>query len=245
MIVGPLFPTLGRAACTVPRIFNINRLHSSSRVTPAPVHSRVYANMTINNSLADDQIKIPVCSSRVVNDIKHNFPLQSHSLEIPECDDDPQVRELYRPFILDEKMDWISDLELEGVMEMAESNMRETGERLKILVLYGSLRQRLVLPCIQLAVLKLQVMGGDLFFSRSYSRLVAYEAARILFRLGCDVRIYNPQGLPMKDDVQHAHTKVQEIRAMSLWSDGHVWVSPEQHGNLVSFSNGLRAWCPL
>lgn len=73
---------------------------------------------------------------------------------------------------------------------------------------------------------------------RSYSRLLAYEAARILFRLGCDVRVYDPAGLPQKDDVQHTNRKVQELRQLSKWSDGHVWVSPEQHGNLV------RLWKP-
>lgn len=68
----------------------------------------------------------------------------------------------------------------------------------------------------------------------SYSRLLAFEASRILFRLGCDVRMYDPSGLPVKDDVQHSHPKVQELRDLSKWSDGHVWISPEQHGNLVS-----------
>jgi hypothetical protein len=29
------------------------------------------------------------------------------------------------------------------------------------------------------------------------------------------------------------HPKVQELRELSKWSDGHVWVCPEQHGNLV------------
>lgn len=72
------------------------------------------------------------------------------------------------------------------------------------------------------------------FPDRSYSRLLAYEASRILFRLGCDVRIYDPSGLPQKDDVQHSHPKVQELRELSKWSDGHVWISPEQHGTLVS-----------
>jgi len=38
----------------------------------------------------------------------------------------------------------------------------------------------------------------------------------------------------VKDDVQHDHEKVQELRNLSRWSDGHFWVSPEQHGNLVS-----------
>lgn len=68
---------------------------------------------------------------------------------------------------------------------------------------------------------------------RSYSRLLAFECSRILFRLGADVRVYNPSDLPVKDDVQHQHPKVQELRELSKWSDGHVWVSPEQHGNLV------------
>jgi hypothetical protein len=69
---------------------------------------------------------------------------------------------------------------------------------------------------------------------RSYSRLLAFECSRILWRLGADVRVYDPSGLPVKDDVQHQHPKVQELRELSKWSDGHVWVSPEQHGNLVS-----------
>lgn len=67
----------------------------------------------------------------------------------------------------------------------------------------------------------------------SFSRLLAFEASRILFRLGCDVRVFDPTGLPVKDDVQHNHHKVQELRDLSRWSDGHVWVSAEQHGNLV------------
>jgi len=69
---------------------------------------------------------------------------------------------------------------------------------------------------------------------RSYSRLLAFECSRILWRLGADVRVFDPSGLPVKDDVQHQHPKVQELRELSKWSDGHVWVSPEQHGNLVS-----------
>lgn len=77
--------------------------------------------------------------------------------------------------------------------------------------------------------------------ARSYSKLLAFEASRILFRLGCDVRVYNPNGLPVKDDVQQNHPKVQELRDLSRWSDGHVWISPEQHGALVSIS--LMASC--
>jgi hypothetical protein len=83
----------------------------------------------------------------------------------------------------------------------------------------------------------LSACSMKLILCRSYSRLLAFEASRILFRLGCDVRMYDPSGLPVKDDTQHSHRKVQELRDLSKWSDGHVWISPEQHGNLVSTSH--------
>lgn len=135
------------------------------------------------------------------------------SLAIPGGEDDITLRTKYRPFLLRGDVaenDWIAKLELDTALQLTQTDMQRThGNRLKVLVLYGSMRER------------------------SYSRLLAYECARILHRLGCDVRVYDPSGLPMKDDVQHDHPKVQELRGMSKWSDGHVWVSPEQHGNIV------------
>jgi arsenic resistance protein ArsH len=59
------------------------------------------------------------------------------------------------------------------------------------------------------------------------------------------VRVYNPQGLPVKDDEQHGHPKVQELRDLSRWSDGHFWVSPEQHGNLAAVFKNQIDWIPL
>lgn len=134
------------------------------------------------------------------------------SLALSLNEDDPVTRQKYRPFILpnDAAKDWVSALELTTALDMAKENLRLTNERLRVLVLYGSLRRR------------------------SYSRLVAFEASRILHRLGCDVRIFNPEGLPVKNDSDIGHAKVQELRELSNWSDGHIWVSPEQHGNLVS-----------
>jgi len=136
------------------------------------------------------------------------------SFPIHASDDDPELRRRYRPFLLDDKIsssDWIMNLELATAAKMVETEILSQGkDRLRVLVLYGSLR------------------------SRSYSKLLAYEASRILFRLGCDVRVYDPSGLPVKDDQQHDHPKVQELRELSKWSDGHVWVSPEQHGNLAT-----------
>lgn len=85
----------------------------------------------------------------------------------------------------------------------------------------------------------------DTLSYRSYSKFLSYEIARILFRLGCDVRIYDPHGLPVKDDVAHDHPKVQELRQLSRWSDGHFWVSPEQHGNLTAVFKNQIDWIPL
>lgn len=140
------------------------------------------------------------------------FDTSFQSLALSSIEDDPDTRQKYRPFLLSEDSteDWVNKLDLAGVMNIAEDNLRATNERLRVLVLYGSLRRR------------------------SYSRLVALEASRILFRLGCDVRVFDPEGLPVKNDTDTNHPKVQELRELSHWSNGHVWVSPEQHGNLVS-----------
>lgn len=148
------------------------------------------------------------------------------TLAIPEEDDDHEIRSRYREgFLLNQsitKADWISKLELSTVLQLSEANLKQSdNDRLRVLVLYGSLR------------------------GRSYSRLLAYEASRILHRLGCDVRVYDPAGLPVKDDVQHGHPKVQELRELSKWSDGHVWVSPEQHGNLTAVFKNQIDWIPL
>ncbi|OJJ36944.1 hypothetical protein ASPWEDRAFT_38609 [Aspergillus wentii DTO 134E9] len=144
------------------------------------------------------------------------------SFAIPEAQDDQAIRQKYRPFILNDTNtnDWINNLELTTVLDMVETNL-QTSDRPKVLVLYGSLR------------------------ARSYSRLVAFEASRILFRLGCDVRVFNPDGLPVKNDTDHTHPKVQELRDLSIWSDGHVWVSPEQHGNLTAVFKNQIDWIPL
>jgi hypothetical protein len=154
MNTSPLLSSLHLATNTIRRILNLNRF----AVLFPPFQSGAYTNMAINGCLADDQSKTSTRSGRPVAHVKHDTLVGSFSLAIPEWDDDLHIRELYRPFILDETKDWISDLELEEVMHMAEGNIRETGERLKILVLYGSLRQRLVLPVSSAPLVKLHAI---------------------------------------------------------------------------------------
>lgn len=91
----------------------------------------------------------------------------------------------------------------------------------RILLLYGSLRER------------------------SYSRFLAEEAARLLQRMGAETRIFDPRDLPLPDSVPADHPKVAELRALSQWSEGQVWVSPERHGTITGILKCQIDWLPL
>jgi arsenic resistance protein ArsH len=91
----------------------------------------------------------------------------------------------------------------------------------KILLLYGSLRER------------------------SFSRLLAEEAARLLQTMGCETRFFNPSGLPLPDDAPDTHPKVVELRELCTWSEGMVWSSPERHGAMTGIMKTQIDWIPL
>ena len=91
----------------------------------------------------------------------------------------------------------------------------------RILLLYGSLRQR------------------------SFSRLLAEEAARVLRHLGAETRFFHPSGLPLPDDAADDHPKVVELRALCQWAEGMVWSSPERHGAMTGIMKAQIDWIPL
>ena len=91
----------------------------------------------------------------------------------------------------------------------------------RILILYGSLREV------------------------SYSRLLAHEARRLLEHFGCEVCLFDPKGLPLPDEAPPSHPKVQELRELSEWSEGQVWVSPERHGAMSGIMKSQIDWIPL
>ena len=91
----------------------------------------------------------------------------------------------------------------------------------RILVLYGSLRQR------------------------SFSKLASEEASRLLRWYGCEVRTFDPAGLPLPDAADADHPKVQELRELAQWSEGMLWVSPERHGSMTSIMKAQIDWIPL
>lgn len=95
------------------------------------------------------------------------------------------------------------------------------GHRPRILLLYGSLRER------------------------SYSRFLTLEAQRLLDAFGAETRIYHADGLPLPEDASAEHPKVAELRAAMLWSEGQVWTSPERHGAMSAVMKAQIDWIPL
>ena len=91
----------------------------------------------------------------------------------------------------------------------------------RILLLYGSLRKR------------------------SFSRLLTFEAQRLLNALGAETRVFNPEGLPLPDGHPEDHPKVQELRDLAAWSEGMVWTSPERHGAMTDIMKAQIDWIPL
>ncbi|RZI77232.1 MAG: arsenical resistance protein ArsH [Variovorax sp.] len=91
----------------------------------------------------------------------------------------------------------------------------------RILMLYGSARER------------------------SFSRLLTYEAARLLTALGAEVRVFDPRGLPLPDDAPPAHPKVAELVTLATWAEGMVWTSPERHGAMTGILKAQIDWIPL
>jgi arsenical resistance protein ArsH len=80
---------------------------------------------------------------------------------------------------------------------------------------------------------------------RSFSRLLTFEAARLLEAMGAETRVFNPSGLPQADDAPDSHPKVQELRELVLWSEGQVWCSPERHGAMTGVFKTQIDWVPL
>lgn len=91
----------------------------------------------------------------------------------------------------------------------------------RFLLLYGSLREH------------------------SFSRFLTEEAARILEHFGGEVRIFDPRELPMVGSVTEDHPKVVELRELCLWSESHVWCSPERHGTVSAVLKNQIDWIPL
>ena len=67
----------------------------------------------------------------------------------------------------------------------------------------------------------------------------------MLRMMGAETRIFDPRELPVTNSVPKEHPKVQELRALSLWSEGQVWCSPEVHGAITGVFKNQIDWLPL
>ena len=100
-------------------------------------------------------------------------------------------------------------------------NTEQVSHKPKVLLLYGSLRER------------------------SFSRLMTEEAALVLSKLGAETKTFNPTGLPLPDDAEPTHPKVAELRDLVSWSEAMVWCSPERHGAMTGIMKAQIDWIPL
>jgi len=100
-------------------------------------------------------------------------------------------------------------------------NSEQVSHKSKVLLLYGSLRER------------------------SFSRLMTEEAALVLSKLGAETKTFNPTGLPLPDDAEPTHPKVAELRDLVSWSEAMVWCSPERHGAMTGIMKAQIDWIPL
>jgi arsenic resistance protein ArsH len=113
------------------------------------------------------------------------------------------------------------DKSLLDVPSLDKMSISPAAHKPRILLLYGSLRER------------------------SFSRLVIEESARLLQAFGAETRIFNPDGLPQPDTDNQTHPKVKELVESMIWSEGQVWCSPERHGSMTSIFKSQIDWVPL
>ncbi|KAI6255903.1 hypothetical protein MCOR28_002256 [Pyricularia oryzae] len=190
------------------------------------------------------------------------------SFAISKDADEPDIRRRYRPFLLDEAdegSDWVAQLELSTALKMVESEIISRGQpRLRILVLYGSIRNRSVSPFYRFCTLEPHLtaaQGVCVGACKSVASVLAIatntnthtahfpayyptnalESCSVLAAMSACTTLRACH----KRMMCSTHPKVQELRELSKWSDGHVWISPEQHGNLTGIFKQQIDWIPL
>ena len=119
-------------------------------------------------------------------------------------------------------VDNLPALQREYLLSSPASGLGKVNPPPRILLLYGSLRER------------------------SFSRFAVEEAARLLQLFGAETRIFDPSDLPLPDQVKgDDHPAVHELRELSMWSEGQVWCSPERHGQISGIMKAQIDHLPL
>lgn len=113
------------------------------------------------------------------------------------------------------------DTELVDIPTIDKLTITASTHAPRILLLYGSLRER------------------------SYSKLLTLEAERLLQMMGAETRVFDPHGLPLPDGADADDPKVRELFQLMMWSEGQVWTSPERHGAMTGVMKSQIDWIPL
>jgi arsenic resistance protein ArsH len=115
------------------------RAHSAFVLRPKRPFNRLMSttmNGDLNNTAAE-RLRTEIATDPAYNGL---------SLAITASEDDAKIRSTYRGFLLDDKdasEDWVAALELSTILKMVDTQvLQRGGDRLKILVLHGSMRQR-------------------------------------------------------------------------------------------------------
>jgi arsenic resistance protein ArsH len=118
--------------------------------------------------------------------------------------------------------DYLPALDRSFVIDKPAVGLGEDQPPPRVLLLYGSLRER------------------------SFSRLAVEEAARVLAFFGAETRVFDPSDLPLPDQIKgDDHPAVHELREHALWSEGMVWCSPERHGQITGIMKAQIDHLPL
>lgn len=109
-------------------------LHTSHRQLSIMSNNRAHGDLNNTEVMRETNFLVP------------DPAYDGKSLAIKEQDDNTGIRTRYRPFITSPEVtssDWIAKSELSTALKISEADMEATGgNRVKILVLYGSLRER-------------------------------------------------------------------------------------------------------
>lgn len=116
--------------------FHHSTFFSSANMPTIETHAMASSSGDLNNTQA----------ARTFVELEPDLSYLGRTLATPSSEDAEEIREAYRPFVLDDEIssnDWVAKLELSTAMRMVEQELKSTGgDRLKVLVLFGSMRSR-------------------------------------------------------------------------------------------------------
>lgn len=148
-------------------------LHTSLRrkvANPKPILWAPYPTAAVTRSMATNSNSIVHGDLNNTEVLRQTVALPpdpayfQKSLAIPVDEDDKSVRTDLRPFLLPDEVagnDWVSKLELSTALKMAEDDIQRTGgDRLKVMVLYGSLRSRWVNSHLNIRIVSAADISG-------------------------------------------------------------------------------------